>query len=266
MASSSPSSVKSEPSGAFYSPQGPNLSYSSIFDTSVENTLPAQSDSQPTTTASIYIDAPSSRSSEPSYELLQGFSAPTLPIYINMGLHDPADNVAFAGPKTTTNQTTTSDAPLSRSLATIDVDRSILAPAMQRHSHYHFPHHAQNRNRYPYLQKPLSNKALNRSQDAPTSFDGISHLEQRPAFRRSYFALRRPRIPKGKFTSVGKVHPSRLFSSAPPMPKHLFPGYRKNKTSALATEPSRDPQSHDDDDEDEGKTFSIPPGIRSLRR
>ena len=265
MAASSPSSVKSEPTGGLYSNNEPNLSYSSIFDTSIENTLPTQSDAPTTATASIYIDAPSNRSSEPSFEALQGFSAPTLPVYINMGMNEHPDDVTFAGPITTANQPT-SNIHMSRSLATIELDHPISAPAIQRHSHYHFPHHAQNRNRYPYLLKPTNAKGFNRSQGAPTSFDGASYLEQRPAFRRSYFALRRQRIPKGNCASVPKVQHWRNFSSAPPMPKHLFPGYRQNKTSTLATEASRDTQHNDEEDEDEGNSFCTTAGIRSLRR
>jgi hypothetical protein len=193
MASSPPSSVKSEPTGVFYSAHESNLSYTSLYDTSIENTLPSQTDKMPPVSSSIFIDGHSLPSNEIPYELLQGCSAPTLPVYINMGGNQQSNDVTFAG-------ATTTDAPFSRSLATIDVDRPIPPTTIQRHSqhhHHHFPHHSQNRNRYPYLQRPISSKALNQTQGSRTSLDGLPYYEQRPAFRRSYFALRRPRIPKG---------------------------------------------------------------------
>ncbi|CAF0982518.1 unnamed protein product [Adineta steineri] len=213
MAHSSPSSVKSEPSGTLYSANEPNLSYTSLYDTSIDNTLTNQTNDLPPTSSSIYIDGPIVPSNDTPYDLLQGFSAPTLPVYINMGMNQPTDNVTFAGPITTT------DLPLSRSLASINVDHPLPPTSIQRHNHqhHHFPHHSQNRNRYPYLLGPVTSKGLTRSSDSRGSLDGLPYYEQRPAFRRSYFALRRQRIPK-----------------APPMPKHLFPGFKQNRASSVA--------------------------------
>jgi hypothetical protein len=194
MSSSPPSSIKSEPTGVLYSAQDANLSYTSLYDTSIENTLPLQTDQKPPPSSSIFIDGHNLPSDDAPFDHLQGYSAPTLPVYINMGVSESTDDVNFAGPMTTTDQ------PLSRSLATIDVDHPLPpTTTMQRHTHHHhhFPHHSQNRNRYPYLQRPVSSKALNQTQASRTSLDSIPHYEQRPAFRRAYFALRRQRIPKG---------------------------------------------------------------------
>lgn len=203
MASSPPSSVKSEPIGVLSSGHDPNLSYTSIYDTSIETTLPISTEPLPTTaTTSIFIDPPASPSGEGPFDLMQGFSAPTLPVYINMGVNEAADDVTFAGTNGVTSKSVTADIPMSLSLATIDVDHPIPSAPTQRQSHHHphhFPHHAQNRNRYPYLQRPSTNRGLHRSQGATTSMENsFAYLEQRPAFRRSYFALRRQRIPKGK--------------------------------------------------------------------
>ena len=194
MASSPPSSVRSDPTGAFDPLRESNSSFTSAFDTSLENN---HGDPAHLTTSSIYIDAPLMPSIDMPYELLQGFSAPTQPVYINMGGNDSSSDVSFSRPATTTSMT---EIPLSRSLASIDVDHPLPSQAIQRHGHHHhhFPHHAQNRNRYPYLQRPVSSRGLNRSQGAPSSIDALTYLEQRPAFRRSYFALRRQRIPRGK--------------------------------------------------------------------
>jgi hypothetical protein len=210
MASFSPSSVKSEPTGPLYES---NLSYTSLFDTSIENTLESQTDANPRTTSAIYIDAPASPSNETPFELLQGVSAPTLPVYINMGLNEHTDDVNFAG----TRQTTTTHPQLSRSLASVVVDHHhpSTSAGVQRqiHHQHHFPHHAQNRNRYPYIQKSISSKVHRGAQDSRTSLDSLTYYEQRPAFRRSYFALRRQRIPKGiveiKFVFIKNI----LFSS-----------------------------------------------------
>jgi len=192
MASSTPSSVKSEPTGALYSDHEPNLSYVSMYGTSLENNLPIKKDSIPQASSAIFIDTPNAQSND-TFDLLQGYSAPTLPVYINMGVNEHTDDVNFSG------QTPTTDPHLSRSLASIDVDRPIHPATIQRHTshHHHYPHHSQNRNRYPYLQRPVSSKAINITQGSRTSLDGLSYYEQRPAFRRSYFALRRQRIPKG---------------------------------------------------------------------
>ncbi|CAF3971738.1 unnamed protein product [Rotaria sp. Silwood2] len=201
MASSSPLSVKSEPRDILYTANESNSSNTSAYDTSFDNTSP---DQRYPTTSSIFIDAPIVPSNDTSFDILQGYSAPTLPVYINMGLNEHPDDVNFAGPITTT------DHPLSRSLAAIDVDQPLASTTIQRHSHHHhhhFPHHQQNRNRYPYLQRPIILKGFNRTQIPSNSLDNLYYYEQRPAFRRSYFALRRQRIPK-----------------APPMPKHLYPG------------------------------------------
>jgi hypothetical protein len=241
MANSPPSSVKSEPSGALYSPHGPNLSYTSIYDTSIENTLPLETDQIPPVSSSIYIGAPNNSSNETSFDHLQGFSAPTLPVYINMGLN----YVKFAG------QTTTTDQPLSRSLATIDVDHQLPSSSTQRHSHHHhhFPHHSQNRNRYPYLLKPISTKILHRASALSTSTEDLSYYEQRPAFRRSYFALRRQRIPKGKKSKKKEKFYLKILFLAPPMPKHLFPGYKRNRTPTVTNEIGEDNNENEDDEE-----------------
>jgi hypothetical protein len=182
MASFTPSSVRSEPAGGLYSNLESNSSYSSLFDTSIE---------PPPASSSIYIDTPMQPSSDTPYDLLQGYSAPTIPVYINMGVTEHPDDVTFA-------PTTPTDAPLSRSLGS-DVHR-VLPPTLERHnSHHphHYSHHSQNRNRYPYLQRPINSRALYGTQASRTSLDNLPHYEHRPAFRRSYFALRRPRIPQG---------------------------------------------------------------------
>ncbi len=117
MANSPPSSVKSEPTGTFYSAQDQNLSYTSMYDTSIENTLLVQTGEIPPISSSIYIDAPVRPSNDTSFDLLQGYSAPTLPVYINMGLDRQRDDVTFAGPTATTT-----DSQYSRSLVAMDVD------------------------------------------------------------------------------------------------------------------------------------------------
>ena len=248
MASSSPSSFKSEPTGISYSAHDQNLSYTSIYDTSIENTLPIQRDEIPPASSSIYIDTPALPSNETHYDILQGFSAPTLPVYINMGLNERANDVNFAGSSTTT------DPPLSRSLAAIDVDHPLPPTTSQRHTHHHhhFPHHSQNRNRYPYLQRQVSTKALNRTSESRTSLDGLPYYEQRPAFRRSYFALRRQRIPKG-IQKLNKIFYSIYLFLAPPMPKHLFPGFIQNRASASPDETGGD----ENDNEDEGNFLKV---------
>ena len=279
MASSPPSSVKSEPIGALSSGHDPNLSYTSIYDTSIETTLPISTEPLPstttTTTTSIFIDPPASPSGEGPFDLMQGFSAPTLPIYINMGVNETADDVTFAGTNGVTSKSVTADIPMSRSLATMDVDHPIPSAPSQRQSHYHhphhFPHHSQNRNRYPYLQRPSTNRGLHRSQGAPTSMENsFAYLEQRPAFRRSYFALRRQRIPKGKklieqTNDFLLIYLSFFIFTAPPMPKHLYPGYKQIRASASPTGRRTEAQQSTDDseEEDEGKTIY---GIRSLRK
>ncbi|CAF3538365.1 unnamed protein product [Rotaria sp. Silwood1] len=229
MASSPPLSVKSEPADILINVNEPNSSYTSAYDTSLDNSLIDQIEP---TSPSIGIDAPIISSNETSFDLLQGYSAPTLPVYINMGLNEHPDDVNFVGPITTLDQ------PLSRSLAAIDVDQQIPQTTIQRHSHHHhhhFPHHQQNRNRYPYLQRPIMPRGSNRTQIPAHSFDNLYLYEQRPAFRRSYFALRRQRIPK-----------------APPMPKHLFPGYKQSRTERSTMEGTGSENENVDEDE-EGK-------------
>lgn len=201
MASSPPSSVKSEPVGAAYAANDPNLSYTSIYDTSIETTLTLPPDPLITTTAPILIDAPAIPSPEVPFDLMQGFSAPTLPVYINMGDRETNDDVMFAGPIGATSASVTTDMPMSSSLGAIDVDHPMPLGPSQRRSHHHvhhYSHHVQSRNRYPYLQRPSYGRGFHRSQGAVASFDGnLIRVEQRPAFRRSYFALRRQRIPSG---------------------------------------------------------------------
>jgi hypothetical protein len=250
MANSPPSSVKSEPTGTFYSAHDQNLSYTSMYDTSIENTLPIHTGEIPAISSSIYIDAPVRPSNDTSFDLLQGYSAPTLPVYINMGSDRQRDDVTFAGP-------TTTDSQYSRSLVAMDVDHPLPPTVSQRHihHHHHFPHHSQNRNRYPYLQRPISSKGLNRIQDSRSSLDGLPYYEQRPAFRRSYFALRRQRIPKGIEKQNYEEILFKTSSSflAPPMPKHLFPGFIQNRPTASTNENGAD----ENGDEDEGNYFKI---------
>jgi hypothetical protein len=190
MSSPLPSSVKSEPAGPLYSVYGSNYSYTSIDDTSLESTLTIEANPILPVSSSIPIDAQVSPSDETSYDRYQGFSAPTRPVYINMGVNDQQDDVRFAP--------TTPDPPLSQSIGTVYVDRSSPQPTTQRqsHHHHHHPHHSQTRNRYPYLQRPISTKKLD-GVPSRNSLDNLPHYEHRPAFRRSYYALRKQRIPKG---------------------------------------------------------------------
>ncbi|CAF4901442.1 unnamed protein product, partial [Rotaria sp. Silwood1] len=148
MATSSSSHVKSESTGPFYSDHEANLSYT------LEHNLPNQIDSiPPSSSSSIFIDAPVLPSNETPSEFLQGFSAPTPPVYINMSISEQTSDVDFAGPITTT------DPPLSPSYT----DYPLPSTTVQRYSHYHhLPHHSQNQNRYPY----------------------VPYYEQRSAFRR----------------------------------------------------------------------------------
>ena len=141
MANSSSSYVKSEPKRPFYSDHEANLSYTSIFDTSLEHNLPNQIDSIPSASSAIFIDAPVVPSNETSCDLLQSLSAPILPVYINMDISEQTNDVDLAGAMTTT------DPPLSPSY----VDYSLPSTTVQRHSHHYLPHHSQNRNRYPYV-------------------------------------------------------------------------------------------------------------------
>jgi hypothetical protein len=130
MANSSSSYVKNEPTGPLYSDHEPNLLYTSIFDTSFEHNLPSQIDSIPPASSSIFIDAPVVPSNETASDLLQGFSAPTLPVYINMRISEQTGNVG--------------------SPSYVD-HRLPSTTAVQRHSQHHPPYHSQNRNRYPYV-------------------------------------------------------------------------------------------------------------------
>lgn len=190
MASSSPSSVKSEPAGALYSAHHqPNLSYTSLFDNSLDNTLPSQTSTIPPPPTSSLIDIPNAQTDEQTFYHLQGYSAPPASVFINYDSNERHGDVRFSG--------STTDQPL---FAPIDVDHPQHPTTIQRHSSHHphhYPHHSQNRNRYPYLQRPISSKQINATQVPRTSLDGLPYYEQRPAFRRSYFALRRQRIPKG---------------------------------------------------------------------
>ncbi|CAF3384726.1 unnamed protein product [Rotaria socialis] len=229
MATPSPTPIKNELGDELYFTHEPHSPNTSTYDTSLENIMPPHTGQVLSTSSSIDVDAPVSSSNETTFDLLHGFSAPTLPVYINMGLNEHADDVQFAG--RTTNQ------QLSQSLAAIDVDHTAVPTTVQRysqHHHHHFPHHQQNRNRYPYLQRSLIAKAQQRAEVSTTSPSTLSYYEQRPAFRRSYFALRRQRIPR-----------------APPMPKHLFPGYKQNRTSTSTT--GRTGDDNENVEEEEGK-------------
>ncbi|CAF3832055.1 unnamed protein product [Rotaria sp. Silwood1] len=147
MATSSSSYVKSESTGPFDSDHEANLSYT------LEHNLPNQLDSIPSSSSLIFIDAPVLPSNETPSEFLQGFSAPTPSVYINMSISEQTSDVDFAGPITTT------DPPLSPSYT----DYPLPSTTVQRYSHYHhLPHHSQNQNRYPY----------------------VPYYEQRSAFRR----------------------------------------------------------------------------------
>jgi hypothetical protein len=247
MASSPPSSIKSEPAGPLFSGLDGNSSYTSLFDTSIDHTIP---DSAPPVSASINIEKSTGPSNETPFDNYQGYSAPTLPVYINMGSNDRGDHVRFAG-----TSPPTPEPPLSRSLAAIDVDRAIPSTSQRQSHQHHYSHHSQNRNRYPYLQRPISSKGLNRIQDSRSSLDGLPYYEQRPAFRRSYFALRRQRIPKGIEKQNYQEILFKTSSSflAPPMPKHLFPGFIQNRPTASTNENGAD----ENGDEDEGNYFKI---------
>jgi hypothetical protein len=200
MASLPPSSFQSEPAGPLYSGYGQNSSYTSLYDTSIDNTSP---DAIPPASSAIFIEKPTGQSNETPFDNYQGYSAPNLPVYINMGANDHGDDVNFAG-----TSPRTPDPPLSRSLASIDVDHPLpSASQRQSHHHHHYPHHSQNRNRYPYLQRQISTRALNGTQVPRTSLEGLPYYEQRPAFRRSYFALRRQRIPRG----IKKINKKKIF-------------------------------------------------------
>lgn len=191
MASFSPTSVKSEPAGVLYS-----VHQSSVSLSSSEDRLPGHTDNI-TSSSSSPIDTAASGSSayNTSADALQGYSAaPTVPVYINLGLSEHTDELGRVGPTTTSNQ------PLSPPSMLIDVDHPLPPTTIQRysqHHHHHFPHHQQNRNRYPYLQRPVIARGAHRTQTPTTTADNSSYYEQRPAFRRAYFALRRQRIPKG---------------------------------------------------------------------
>lgn len=196
MASSTPSSVRSEPAGGFFAGQGPNLSYTSLLETSLDDQLSMSTELKPPASSSIFINVPAGSTNSASFDHLQGFSAPTLPVRIGLGSNDRVDDVDFAGPIATTP-----DPPISRSFTSADVDRPRHRSAQRRSHHHHYPHHAQNRNRYPYLQKPISTKVLNGVPVPRSSVEGVTLYEHRPAFRRSYFALRKSKIPKGKMTN-----------------------------------------------------------------
>jgi hypothetical protein len=120
-----------------------NLSHMSILDIPLEHSLPNEIDSIPPASSSNFVDAPVAPSNEAPSDLLQGAPAPTVPVYINMGISEQTGDVNFAGP------ITTADPPLLPS----HVDYSLPSRTVQRHSHHHhhLPHHSQNRNRYPYV-------------------------------------------------------------------------------------------------------------------
>lgn len=192
MANSPPSSVRSEPSGPFYSGQEPNLSYTSLLETSMDDHPSTSTDIKPPASSSIFINAPAAPSHDASYDYLQGYSAPTLPVRIGLGSDERVNDVTFAP------LPTTPDPPISRSFTSADVDQPVVVSTQRRSYHHHYPHHTQNRNRYPYLQRPVSTKVLNGTQVPRSSVEGVTLYEHRPAFRRSYFALRKSKIPKGK--------------------------------------------------------------------
>ena len=183
------------PTNSFRSETTTTATFPYIFDDgSIEPVFPPNSDPLP----SILNEPVLPISTDSNYEFLQGYSAPAQPFYINM---NDNDSVRFAG----TSANNISD-PLSHSLAEIDVDhpQGIPIPIRQNHNHHHhhhhqFPSHSQIRNRYPYLQRPANVRATNRAQTGPlTNSNGPMIAAQRIAPRRTYFALRRPRIPQGK--------------------------------------------------------------------
>lgn len=196
MASSTPSSVRSEPAGRFFSGQEPNLSYTSLLETSLDEHLSTSTEQKPPVSSSIFINAPAASTNDASFDYLQGYSAPTLPVRIGLGSNERVSDVHFAGPISNTP-----DPPISRSFTSGDVEQPAPRPNQRRSHHHHYPHHTQNRNRYPYLQRPISTKVLNGIPVPRTSLEGVTLYEHRPAFRRSYFALRKSKIPKGKFTN-----------------------------------------------------------------
>lgn len=200
MASSPPSSVRSEPPGPFFFGQEPNLSYTSLLETSIDDHLSTSTDPKPPASSSIFINAPATSSHNASFDHLQGFSAPTLPVRIGLGSDERTSDVTFAP------HSTLPDPPISRSFTSGDVDQPVVVSTQRRSYHHHYPHHAQNRNRYPYLQRPISTKVLNGTQVPRTSVEGVTLYEHRPAFRRSYFALRKQRIPKGKAQEMKLKH------------------------------------------------------------
>lgn len=90
---------------------------------------------------SAFTDVPSN---ERASDVSQSSFAPTLPVYINMGIRKQTDNANSTKPITTT---TTIDSPLPHSYA----DYALPSTTAQRHNHSHRSNHLKNRNRYPYI-------------------------------------------------------------------------------------------------------------------
>ena len=200
MANPSPSLIKVESIDTLHSTHQLSLSPTSIYDSFVDNTLPVQRhDGSPVVSLpnDIDIDAPMSPSSHTSDDFLPEFCAPATPVYINMGSNEQTDHMNIAQPITTTDQT------VPHLFAPVDLDQPLSASTFQKynhhhhHHHHHFPHHQQNRNRYPYLRRSIVSKEHHLTQYSSPSLEGLSYYDQRPAFRRSYFALKRQRIPIG---------------------------------------------------------------------
>lgn len=195
MASSSPTSDNNKPTEKLYYTNEPHSPYTSEYDTSLENSLSHHTDQALPTSLSSETNNPRSPFDSTTHDLHR-LSAPNQPVYINMGVHEHSDGI-----QAIELMTTTTDQPISRSATTTtDIDNSLVPALTQRpsyHHHHHFPHHQQNRNRYPYLQRSFLARAYHRPQAPSNARDFLSYYDQRPAFRRSYFALRRQRIPKG---------------------------------------------------------------------
>jgi hypothetical protein len=178
-----------------------NLSHISIFDTSLEHHLPNEIDSIPAASSSNFVDALVAPSNEAPSNLLQVAPAPTVSVYINMGISEQTGDVNFAEPITPT------DPPLLPS----HVDYPLPSITVQRHSHHHHPHQSQNRNRYPY----------------------VPYFERRSAFRRS-------RTPSGieKIITTNFYRKSTFL--APSMPERLSSDYRQDRTTTSRIENSAD--------------------------
>ncbi|CAF0744051.1 unnamed protein product [Didymodactylos carnosus] len=186
---SPPSSIKSEPpTGTLHNPVYPSdfrdhsPSFLDMLGIPIESDINNSHDGQ------------QNYANDGNEQMFGGYSAPTIPMFINMGYQDNIDDIAFA--PTTTNT-------ISRSLASIDVENlpTTTSTIRQRPHYHHFPHHQQF-NRYPYVQRA---PRMVRQATLPSNLDNLALIEHCPQPRRSYYALRRQRIPV-----------------APPMPKHLY--------------------------------------------